>query len=99
MRVRNLNTIFFFLIFFASGATAFFVVRPFLTAVLVAAVLATIFFPWYKFFLKVFSGHRGLSGTLMLFLAALLVILPIVSLTVLVLGEAKDMVARVSYED
>lgn len=96
MRIRNLNTIFFFLIFLAAGTLAFFVVRPFLTAVLVAAVLATIFFPWYRFFLRTFSGHRGLSSALVLFLAALLVILPVVFITVLVLGEATDMIAGVS---
>ncbi len=96
MRVPNLNTIFFFLLFFAAGAVAFFVMEPFLTSVLVAAVLATLFYPQYEFFLRALGGHRGWSAACILFLVAFLVILPIVIMTLLVVGEATSALADFS---
>ncbi len=96
MRVPNLNTIFFFLVFFAAGVVAFFVMEPFLTAVLVAAVLATIFFPQYQLFLRLLGGHRGWSAAGVLLLVAFLVILPVVVMTLLVVGEATSALASFS---
>lgn len=99
MRVRNLNTIFFFLLFFATGTIAFFVMEPFLTAVLVAAVLATLFFPQYEFFLRIFGARRGISAAFVLLVVAILVILPVVVMTLLVVGEATSALSEFSGEN
>ena len=99
MRIRNLNTIFFFLLFFASGIVTFFVVEPFLTAVLVAAVLATLFFPQYGFFRRLFGGHRGWSAACILLLVAVSVILPALLMTILVAGEATSALSEFSADN
>lgn len=96
MRVPNLNTIFFFLVFFAAGVITFLVMEPFLTAILVAAVLATIFYGLYEWFLRFFGGRRGISATCILFLVGFLVIIPIIIITVLVIGEATSVLAALS---
>ncbi|PJA85705.1 MAG: hypothetical protein CO143_01115, partial [Candidatus Moranbacteria bacterium CG_4_9_14_3_um_filter_45_14] len=43
MQVKFLNTYFFFLILFAVGVVVFFILQPFLTAIVAAAILATLF--------------------------------------------------------
>lgn len=88
MRVSNLNTIFFFLLFFAAGVVAFFVLEPFLSAILVAAVLATFFFKPYKFFCKIFGGKDGIGASFTLLLVAFFVIIPTVIVSMFVLSEA-----------
>lgn len=71
-------------------------VQPFLTAVLVAAVLATLFFPQYRRFLRLFGGRRGTAATCVLLLVAFLVIIPILFITILVAGEAMSVVGSFS---
>jgi len=90
MRAPNLNTTFFFLVFFAAGIVAFLVMQPFLTSTLVAAVLATLFYTQYRFFLRIFRGHSGVSAFCVLFLVAVLVILPVVLMSAVVVSEAKS---------
>lgn len=99
MHIRNLHTTFFFILFFAVGMVVFFVMKPFLTAVLVAAVLATLFYPRYEFFRRLFGGRSGSSAALTLCVVALLVILPIFFIMTLVVGEATDALSSISQED
>lgn len=96
MRVPNLNTIFFFLVFFAAGVVTFLVMEPFLTSILVAAVLATLFFGLYNRLLRFFGGRSGFSATIILFLVGFLVIIPVIVITMLVVGEATSALAALS---
>ena len=66
----------------------FFVMQPFLTSILVAAVLATLFYEKYQFLLRLFGGRKGLSATGILLLVAFLIIIPIFFLATMVVGEA-----------
>ncbi|QQS21179.1 MAG: AI-2E family transporter [Candidatus Moraniibacteriota bacterium] len=96
MRIPNLNTIFFFSLFFAIGVVVFFVLKPFLTPVLVAAVLATLFFPQYRFLVRLLRGSSGWAAAGILFLVAFLVIIPLLFILVLVVGEATQVLATLS---
>ncbi len=96
MRIPHFNTVFFFLLFSVTGIAVFLVMRPFLTALLVAAVLATIFFGRYRFLLRITGDCRSLSAAGILFLVALLVILPIFVIMSLVIGEATSAFAAFS---
>jgi len=53
------------------------VFRPFLVWILVAAVLTTIFYPWYTRFLKVFRGSKTLASLAMCLVVALIVLIPV----------------------
>ena len=66
----------------------FFVMQPFLTSILVAAVLATLFYEKYQFLLRLFGGRKGLSAAGILLLVAFLIIIPIFFLATMVVGEA-----------
>ncbi len=99
MRIPYFNTIFFFCVLLITGVAVFFVMQPFLTALLVAAVLATLFFGKYQFFLRVFGGRKGLSAASVLLLVAFLVIIPILMLATLVAGEATSALASLSSEN
>ncbi len=96
MRIPHFNTIFFFLIFFVTGGVVFFVMQPFLTSLLVAAVLATLFYRQYQFFLRVSGGRRAVSASGILFLVAFLVIIPILILATIVVGEATNVLSAFS---
>ncbi|QQS16090.1 MAG: AI-2E family transporter [Candidatus Moraniibacteriota bacterium] len=96
MRIPHFNTIFFFFVFFLTGAAVFFVMQPFLTSMLVAAVLATLFYGRYQSFLRVFGGRKGLSAGSVLLLVAFLVIIPIFVLATLVIGEATSALTTLS---
>jgi predicted PurR-regulated permease PerM len=53
------------------------VFEPFLLWLLVAAVLTTIFYPWYKFFLQLFRGYKTIASLVMCLIVALMVLIPI----------------------
>ena len=96
MRIPHFNTIFFFLIFSVTGGMVFFVMQPFLTSLLVAAVLATLFHGTYRFFLRISGNRCVISASGILFLVAFLVIIPILILAMLVVGEATSALSAFS---
>jgi predicted PurR-regulated permease PerM len=75
---------------------AFLVMQPFLTSTLVAAVLATLFYPQYRFLLRIFGGRSSVSALGILLCVAFLVIIPIVLLGTLVMSEATSALSAFS---
>jgi len=67
------------------------VFRPFLTEILVAAILATIFYRPYRWFVGILGGRRNLSALIMCLLLVLVIILP--SIGLLAYGAEKSVVA------
>lgn len=80
----------YFLLFCLTGSliVVFFVVKPFLTALVLAAVFAFLFQPIYTKFLKFTKGRKSLSAFATTILAIVLVILPILFLSTLILKES-----------
>lgn len=56
---------------------SYLIFKPFLLWVLVAAILTTIFYPWYKFFLRFFRGYKTIASFVMCLLVCLIVLIPV----------------------
>lgn len=93
MKVAHFNVYFFFLLLTGVGVLMFFILQPFLTAILAAAILAALFDGWYKSILHRTRGRVHLSATLTLLLIAAIIILPLFSVLGIAVNEA-----NVAYE-
>lgn len=91
MQLRFLNVYFFFLLFFAVGTVVFFIFQPFITAIIAAAILATLFKGPYNTFEKWTRGHRGWSAFLTCLLVIFIIITPIFLIFSLAIGEANNL--------
>jgi len=90
MQLKSLNVYFFFLIFLLVGVGSFFILQPFLTAVVAAAILATFFKKPYFLLERWTRGQKVLSATLTCFLVVFIVITPIFLILSLAISEATD---------
>lgn len=88
MQLKSLNVYFFFLLLFAVGTVVFFIFKPFLTAIVAAAILATIFKKTYNRFEKWFKGWRGVSAFLTCLIVFAVIITPVLFVLSLAVGEA-----------
>lgn len=86
--LRNYNVYFFFLVLLVISLVAFFIFKPFLSAILVAAVLAAIFQRPYRFFLKITGQRKAWSSLITSFLVMLVVIVPLFLIGGLIANEA-----------
>ena len=71
------------------------IIRPFASALFVAAVLAGALQPWYRRFAARIGGRRQTAAGLMTAAVLLVVVIPVASLTVVLAREAADAVAYV----
>jgi predicted PurR-regulated permease PerM len=71
------------------------IIRPFASALFVAAVLAGALHPWYQRFAVRLRGRRQLAAGLFTAAVMLVVVIPVASLTVVLAREAADGVAYV----
>ena len=71
------------------------IIRPFASALFVAAVLAGALHPWYQRFAARLRGRRQLAAGLVTAAVMLVVVIPVASLTVVLAREAADGVAYV----
>lgn len=71
------------------------IIRPFASALFVAAVLAGALHPWYERFARRLRGRRQLAAVLVTVGVMLVLVLPLVWLTVVLAREAADAVAYV----
>jgi predicted PurR-regulated permease PerM len=71
------------------------IIRPFASALFVAAVLAGALQPWYERFARRLRGRRQLAAALVTVAVTLVVVIPVASLTVVLAREAADGVAYV----
>lgn len=98
MQLRSFNVYFFFLILLAVGTVVFFIFQPFLTAIVAASILATLFRHPYNVFEKWTHGRRGWSAIITCLLAVVIIITPLFLMLSLVIVEAND-VYRVLVEE
>lgn len=82
----------YFLIFcvIASLIGLFFVVKRFLPAIIVAAILTIAFYPVYKRLTKVFKGRNWLASILSVLLVVVVIVVPVTLLILLLSREAFD---------
>ena len=66
----------------------FFILQPFLTAILAAAILSALFDGWYRSILHRTHGKVHLSATLTLLIIAAIIIVPLFSILGIAISEA-----------
>lgn len=66
------------------------ILRPFLTALILAAILATVFYPLYQRILKFFGGRARLASIIACLLMLVLIIVPLTIFILLLLRQAFD---------
>jgi predicted PurR-regulated permease PerM len=88
----NQNVYYFFLVCLAASfAVVYFIIQPFLAALVMAAIFAFIFQPVYRKFMSLTRGRSGISAFGSTLTAIVLVMLPIAFVGTLILKEATDL--------
>jgi len=67
------------------------VIAPYLTSILLAAIVVTFTFPWYKRLRAKFNGRSGLAAVVMLLLITVVIVLPAFILTMLLIEQATNL--------
>lgn len=96
MELKNYNVYFFFILLAGVTALVFFVIKPFLVPFLIAAILAHLFRPAYKGFLKITGGRKGVSSAVACLLITLIIVTPLLIVSALVVSEIKDVIVNIS---
>lgn len=96
MELKNYNVYFFFVLLAGVTALVFFVIKPFLVPFLIAAILAHLFRPAYKGFLKITGGRKGFSSAITCLLIALIIVTPLLFVSALVVSEVKGVIVNIS---
>jgi predicted PurR-regulated permease PerM len=91
---RLTGVVFFSILAFVILYATLMIVRPFLSAIILGAVLVTITFPIYSRLREKLHGRATLSATLMLLGITLLIILPAVVIGFLLVSEANMLIAH-----
>ena len=87
MELKNYNVYFFLgILTFISGLT-FLLFQPFFIAIALAAILATLFYGMYSFFLRITNNHGSLSALITTLILLLIIIIPLAIVITLVGGE------------
>ncbi len=79
---KNLTRPFLLILLAIALVAVFLIFRPFLTEILVAAILVSVFYTYYERLLKLLKGRRHLASLLMCILLVVLIILPLARLIV-----------------
>ncbi len=77
---KTLTRIFILIILVILLYLLFLIFRPFLREIIIAAILATILYPWYEKLLQKFKGRKNLTAFVMSFLILLLIIIPLINI-------------------
>jgi predicted PurR-regulated permease PerM len=85
---RKLSRYFFIAVLLGTALIFFRMVRVFFVPVLLAAVFATLFYPLYEAFLRIFRGRRTLAAFFCCFVLLLVLIVPLYVVADLVTREA-----------
>jgi predicted PurR-regulated permease PerM len=96
MVLKNYNVYFFFALLVGATVLVYFVIKPFLVPFLIAAILAHLFNPVYRFFLRITRQKRGASSVLACLAIGLIIAVPIFSIASLVVAEIGRMLANIS---
>ncbi len=98
MQLKSLNVTFFFLLFAVVGVAVFFILQPFLTAIVAAAILTALFKRPYHWFERVTHGHRGASALFTCLLVILIIVTPLFLVLSLAISEASNLYHLVTQE-
>ena len=97
MDASRFQIIFFVVMSFFVSVLAFLIFSPFLTILALAATAAVVLYPLYKYFLKLFRGYSIFASLLSVLAFLVVVFLPIVFLTVQLLGETRQLYTALAF--
>lgn len=89
--MKQYNTYFFFMVLLLVSIVAFFIMKPFLMALLLAAILAVLFQGPYRFFVRILRGHERIGALLTALLAVFMFITVFAFVGGLVAGEVGNL--------
>jgi len=92
MKLKNYNVYFFFLILIAITIASFFLVKTLLMALILAAIIAHSFLPFYDKILHFTGGRKSLSSGLICILVGLLIFIPLILIGILLYSELQMLV-------
>lgn len=90
MRLQHLNVAFFLSLLALAGIGVFLIFQPFLTAILLAAILAVFFQRPYRFLVRALRGSEGWGSFLTCIFALIIIIAPLSVIVSLAVGEANS---------
>jgi predicted PurR-regulated permease PerM len=99
MRLAHLNVYFLFLLLAVVGLVVYLIFKPFLTAILAAAILAALFQQPYRFLLAKTHGRHGWSSALTIVLIVAVVMVPIFVLLGVAVNEANSFFQHIISEN
>jgi predicted PurR-regulated permease PerM len=99
MKVLHFNTSFFFALLLSIGLLMYFILKPFLTAILVASLLAILFGNWYRALLYRTGKREVMSASITLLLIAGIIITPLFVLLSIALNETSMLIAFIGTEN
>ena len=95
MRVKYLNTVFFFGLLITVSAAALYLLSSFAGAIFFAAVLAIVFHPLYRRVRARLGGREKIASLLMCLLITLIVVVPLLGVGAMVAGETNKLLTKV----
>ncbi len=98
MNAKN-RTYFLLALLLGSMVVAFFVLRPFLTTVALAAIFAVVLYPIFKYLLRYTLGKRGLAALFTIVIGALILAVPLVFIGTLVVDQTRSAYVSVANGD
>ncbi len=98
MFIKNLNIYFFIILLVIVSVAGFLLVKPFMGAIFMAALIALIFAKPYNFLFKKI-GSASVASALMLLVVTITIIIPIIFVGGLVFNEVSDTVAKSTAND
>jgi len=91
MKYELVNRTVLILVLVAISTLFLVIVKPFLVAIFLAALFATLFHPLYERFLNIYKGRKALASFTTLFIAICFVFVPIFFLLTAVVSQALDL--------
>ncbi|MFA6183531.1 MAG: AI-2E family transporter [Parcubacteria group bacterium] len=98
MQIKNLNVYFFILILLGITGITYFLFQPFLSAIIMAAVIAVTFHAPYQYLLKKIK-HPHVSSLLTCLLVLFVIVLPVFLIMGLMSSEINDAYQKIVSED
>ncbi len=88
MRIERLSRLLLLVVLLVIGLTFFWMVRPFLVSAILAAVFSGLFYPLYKWLLKLFRGRKNISAFICCLILFLGLLIPVYGVANMVSREA-----------
>ena len=99
MELKNFNVFFFLAVLLGSSIITFFIFKPFLVAIFLAAILAVLFQRPYLFFLSKTKNSKSISSLITSLIIVLIIIIPIIAMAIFVGNEIASAYHSVAMSD